>query len=606
MYMKNKLLFLFLVCFCLLLFLVSCGDDTPDSTSVSTTSQTTSDAITETSTQTPPVSTTPITTTAAPTTPPETEAVIPQSYYTGPGALARGSRVVIPAKYNKGIACDIHPSLIFGTLYFFLPSTADLSQVVYEVYNADGTLSMGRVADFTSDTKDFKKIAIGSRSYIPEVYISSSPALFLEIDEEYGTFEDVKYDKTKETKAYGKLIITCREDIAEEKGWKTYYSSREDDSNSPGSMYIKGRGNWTWISTDKKGFSIKLEKKEELLGMTKSKKWALVGNMPDATMLRNSVASYLGHAAEFAYTPSSELVDVFVNGVYQGSYLLSEKISIGEGRIEMSDLEDKVEDLMKDENYDYGEQKITRDNVSHTTIKYWTNVKNPADITGGYIIEMEMSDRYKNEPSGFVTRRGVSYVIKSPEYASREQVSYIAAFVQEMENAIFSSNGINSKTGKHYTAYMDLDSFVKKYWVDEITKNRDGAKTSHYLYKPADSQSTKIYAGPLWDYDITLGIHNDSKDPKGWFSRTEKDFYRALFLHDDFQKRANEIFFDIFYPAVTKLLDGEIDAMAKRTQASAEMNDVLWHVLEKDYTDHVEDLKKYLTTRITWIKNEIS
>jgi len=301
--MKKKLLFLFLVLFCLSLFLVSCSDDMPDSTRVSTTPQTTSDAITETSIQTPPVSTTPITTTAAQTTPPETEAAIPPNYYTNPGALAKGSRVVIPAKYNKGIACDIHPSLIFGTLYFFLPSTADLSQVVYEVYNADGTLSMGRVADFTSDTKNYKKIAIGSRAYIPEVYTSNSPALFLEIDDRYGSFEDVKNDKSKETKAYGSLIITCRENIAEKNGWKTYYASREDDSDSYGSMYIKGRGNWTWNSSEKKGFSIKLETKEGLLGMTKSKKWALIGNMPDFTMLRNTLASYLGHAAGFAYTP---------------------------------------------------------------------------------------------------------------------------------------------------------------------------------------------------------------------------------------------------------------------------------------------------------------
>ena len=419
-----------------------------------------------------------------------------------------------------------------------------------------------------------------------------------------GLFDDVKNDKTKETKAYGSLVITCREDIAEQKGWKTYYSSREDDSETPGSMYIKGRGNWTWNSTDKKGFSIKLEEKQELLGMTKSKKWALIGNMPDFTMLRNTLASYLGEAAGMAYTPSSELVDVFVNGVYQGSYLLSEKITIEEGRVEMSDLEDKIDDLMANE--DYGEQKITRDNVSHTTIKYWTNVKNPADITGGYIIEMEMGDRYEKEASGFVTRRGVSYVIKSPEYASREQVQYIAGFVQELEDALYTSNGVNTKTGKHYTEYMDLDSFVKKYWVDEISKNRDGAKTSHYLYKPADAQSKKIYAGPLWDYDIAFGIHDDSKDPEGWFSRTQKAFYKVCFNHDDFKKRATELFFEIFYPAVNNFINKELDSLAATVKPSVEMNDVLWGVMTKDYSAHVEDLKQYLTTRINWIKNKIS
>lgn len=592
-----------MVLFCLSLCLVSCGESTPESSADTTKAQAsttpkTSSAAAETSASIP------ITTTEVTTAPPETEAKIPQSYYNSPNAVASGSRVVIPAKYNKGIACDVYPTLIFGTLYFFLPSTADLSQVVYEVYDTNGVLRMGRVADFTSTTPNYKRIAIGNMTYIPEVYISQSPALFLEIDDQYGTFEDVKNDKTKETKAYGSLIITCREDIAAQKGWKTYYSSREDDNSSYGSMYIKGRGNWTWNLSEKKGFSIKLEKKEDLLGMAKSKKWALVGNMPDATMLRNTLASYLGHAAGFDYTPSSELVDVFVNGEYQGSYLLSEKVSIGEGRIEMSDLEEKIEDLMTDE--DYGNQKIVRDNVSRTTIKYWTNVPNPTDITGGYIIEMEMSDRYQNEPSGFVTRKGFSYVIKSPEYASREQVQYIAKFVQEMEDALFATNGKNPQNGKHYTEYMDLDSFVKKYWVDEISKNRDGAKTSHYLYKPASSQSDKIYAGPLWDYDIAFGVHADSQNPKGWFSRTQKDFYKACFMHEDFEEYATQVFFDTFYPAIETFLETEIDKQADFIAPAVEMNDVLWRVMEKDYSEHVEDLKKYLTTRINWIKNEIS
>lgn len=599
--MKRKFLFLFLVLFCLTLALISCGESPPETTEPTTSTQITtiSSATASTTSVQLPV----ITTTVAETTPPETEAVIPQSYYTNPSAVAGGHTVVIPAKYNEGIACDIYPAVISGTLYFFLPSTADLSKVVYETYTNNGAFMMGRVADFTSDTKDYKKITLGNTTYVPVAITTNCPTMYLQIDDDYNSFEDVKNDKSKETKAYGELIITCREDIAEQNGWKTLYSSREDDGNTPGSMYIKGRGNWTWNSTDKKGFSIKLEKKESLLGMSKSKKWALIGNMPDFTMLRNPLASYLGDAANMAYTPSSELVDVFVNGVYQGSYLLSEKVNVGEGRIEMSDLEDKIDELMTNENY--GKQTVIRDSVSHTTIKYWTNVPNPTDITGGYILEMEMGDRYQKEASGFVTRKGFSYVIKSPEYASREQVQYIATFVQEMEDALFSTSGYNSK-GKYYADYLDLDSFVKKYWVDEISKNRDGAKTSHYLYKPADSQSTKIFAGPLWDYDIAFGIHNDSKNPEGWFSRTQKDFYKACFLHKDFEEYANKIFLETFYPSVNSFLENEIDKRAAYIEPSVQMNDVLWNVLEKDYIDHVNDLKKYLTTRINWIKNKIS
>ena len=633
--MKKKLFFLSLTLFVLSLCLLSCSSTANQTTSatsinstaletlvttsnpttslgtaVTTSANTTTPITTAQTSQTAtnvtthtPVETTPVVTTAESTTEPPVEITIPQNYFQDLDAVIVGSSITIPAKYNKGIACDLHPSVIDGTLYFFLPSTADLSQVVYEVYLSSGKLRTGRVADFTSDSTDGKRITLNNRTYTAVAISSDSPAMFIEIDEQYASFEDVKNDKNKDTKAYGSLIITCREDVAEKYGFETYYNSKENDSDSPCSMYIKGRGNWTWNKTDKKGFSIKLEKKEDLLGMGKSKKWALVGNMTDATMLRNTVASYLGQAANFSYTPTSELIDLFVNGVYQGSYLLSEKVNIEDGRLEMTDLEDKIEELDPQENH--GKQASERTSFG-CTIKYWTEVENPEDITGGYILELEMSDRYQNEPSGFVTKRGTCYVIKSPEYASYEQVTYIANFMQEFEDAIYQSSGYHSKTGKHYTDYIDLDSFVNKYWIDEISKNRDGAKTSHYLYKPSDAQSSRLYAGPIWDYDIAFGISSETVNPEGWFSRTEKALYRALFKHADFKKKANEVFLETFYPAIVNLLNEKIDTMADRIVSSVEMNDILWNVTTKDYEKHVEDLKNYLERRITWIKNQIS
>ena len=169
--MKRKFLLLFLILFCFSLALLSCGESTPESTPDSTVSSSASTADTtlpasakETSTAIPAISTAPETTVAVTTTPPETEAVIPQSYYTNPSAVAGGQTIVIPAKYNEGIACDIYPEVIYGTLYFFLPSTADLSKVVYETYTNNGAFMMGRVADFTSDTTDYKKITLARGS----------------------------------------------------------------------------------------------------------------------------------------------------------------------------------------------------------------------------------------------------------------------------------------------------------------------------------------------------------------------------------------------------------------------------------------------------------
>ena len=589
--MKKLLPILFLA---LLLLLVACQDGT-DSTSELSTPSTVTDAPLVTSTPIPPDTEAPVT----------DKLPIPDEYYNRLDMAVNCRSIVIPAAYNEGIAVDIYPYIEDGTVYFLLPSRTDLSQVVYHLLNSEGKLVMGRVADFTDEeSTDGKRVSIIGREHPIVAYRSDSPTLYLDIDETYGTIEDVQNDRSKETRAYGRLILECRQDIAEKYGWQTHFVSREGDGETPGSFYIKGRGNWTWLSADKQGYSIKLEKKDSLLGMSKNKKWALIGNQPDNTMLRNPLASYLSRAADMPYSPSGEYVDLYISGEYYGAFLLSEKVTVDENRVDIFDLEDAIEAL--DPLEYHGVQRSASIRDLGVTVKYWTEVPNPTDITGGYILEYEMADRYRDNASGFVTSRRNYYVIKSPEYCSYEQVSYIATKVQEMEDALYSSSGYNRK-GKYYTDYIDLDSFIKKYWIDEIAKNRDGAKTSHYLYKPADSQSDKIFAGPVWDYDIAFGISSETVNPEGWFSRAEKSLYIACFKHKDFEERAKELFNEIFYPAATKFIEEDCDIMADKIEASMTMNYIRWDQLgRKEYLDYVEELKNYLQRRILWIKKEIS
>lgn len=534
---------------------------------------------------------------------------LPDEYYENPDKIYNASKIVIPAAYNQGLAFDIHPVIERGKVYFLLPSAVELKQVAYHLLDAKGNLIKGRYADFTDETStDGKQVKIFGDSYEIIALRSDSPTLYLEIDEDYGTIEDVKADKDKETKAYGSLVLECRADIAEKYGWQTRYESRENDPDSPCTVYIKGRGNYTWNKTDKQGFSLKLEKKEDLLGMGKSKKWALVGNTTDPTMLRNTLAYYLGETSGLDYTPEGEVVDFFVNGEYFGAFALTEKIDIDEERVNIKDLENEIEAL--DPTEKHGSQRTKKVN-NKLTIKYYSGVENPEDITGGYIIEYEMSDRYKDEPCGFAIKQGLStnyYVIKSPEYASEAQVTYIATLVQNMEDAIYNKNGKHPTTGKPYTDFIDLDSLVRKYWIDEISKNFDGAKTSHYLYKPADSQSEKLFVGPVWDYDIAFGIRSpETVSPTGWYSRTEKKFYKACWQHEDFKALAQTTFFEIFKPAIETFADTLADTEADKIYNAIMMNEVIWNQLEnKHYYTYVEELKSYILTRIEWISKELN
>ncbi len=252
---------------------------------------------------------------------------------------------------------------------------------------------------------------------------------------------------------------------------------------------------------------------------------------------------------------------------------------------------------------EYGSKKVRRDPDTGVMLKYWSDVPNPDDISGGYIIEMEMPDRYANEPSGFVTTHGYYYVIKSPEYVSYEQVRYIANLVQEAEDAIFSNDGINPNTGKSYTEYIDLDSYVKKYWIEEISKNHDGAKTSQYFYKPADSQSTKLFAGPVWDYDIAFGISSETTDPEGWFM-SEKEFFAELLKHSDFEKRSEEIYIKYFLPAIYSFVNIEAEKISEAIEAAVNMNALRWGFTKK-HSVYVERLLTYIDSRNDWIYDEL-
>lgn len=107
--------------------------------------------------------------------------------------------------------------------------------------------------------------------------------------------------------------------------------------------------------------------------------------------------------------------------------------------------------------------------------------KEPEDLTGGYLMEIETSDRYGLEASGFLTSRMQAVVFESPKYASHAQVAYVSGLYQDFEDAVFSPDGFSPYTGAHYSDYIDVDSFARKYLVEELVKNLDASYTSQFF-----------------------------------------------------------------------------------------------------------------------------
>lgn len=386
---------------------------------------------------------------------------------------------------------------------------------------------------------------------------------------------------------------------------------------------IHCRGNVSWTDTDKKSYQIKLTEKKDFFGMGEDKHWLLIANAFDNTLLRNTLALDIAKGIGLSFTPDAEYVDVYANGEFLGNYLLIEKIEIGENRVNISNLEEQMEAMNPDKLLEEYEFFMEQQGRLFSTKGY--RIENqPQDITGGYLLEIETSDRYGLEASGFITSRMQPVVFTSPKYASYEQVSYISNRYQDFEDAIFSEDGYSPYTGTYFADYIDMDSFARKYLVEELTKNLDSAFTSQFFYKPADSVSTKFFAGPAWDYDKAIagsGVTEagiDLHDPNGFYASTQtkdSDIWYALYRQEEFRELVIEIYKEEFEPMVRNIAQNRVDLYAEYMMDSAMNNAIRWQVFveettvegkERLYQEKIAELSDFMNLRLDFLNQEWS
>ncbi len=224
---------------------------------------------------------------------------------------------------------------------------------------------------------------------------------------------------------------------------------------------IKIRGNST-AGAPKKPYTFKLPEKARLLGMDRGKRWSLLAGMFDKTLLRTQLAFHLAADFDCPYTSQTTIVEVYYNGKYQGVYDLIEPITDGKGRV---DIDKDGDDLL-------------------------------------FEIDMARQDPMYY----FSTGLGVRLKVEQPEELSDERKEEIDAFFADMEAALLT--GDMARYGK----YIDVDSFVNVYLVMEYTKNLDSNSFSTRFFR----KDGKLYAGPVWDFDLSSGNVSDTCDEEGY------------------------------------------------------------------------------------------
>ncbi len=518
-------------------------------------------------------------------------------------------RIVLTPEGTGDIRVSMWPGKD-GICYFFLPGFARGKDLILE--NAQGLqVQLGgveavegdKICDIT-EGRAYELILLEGEEILVEasvIFRYSSDLPVLSLSTLSGDMETVNEEKEKEEA--GMAVVF-------DKAGLPVYNGRMEG--------IRGRGNSTW-GLSKKPYQFSLSQKTDLLGLGKGKAWNLLANGYDETKLRNQITLQLASALGMAYVPRGTMVDLYINDMYYGNYFLTQKIKVDSESVDIRDMEKSAEAVYSEEDM----EEIKSFQNEDGTRKWTEDLFHESDISGGYLFERELPDRFAGETSGFVTAQGDCYALKSPAFASRDQVDYIAELMQEFQDAVEEEDGVHPVTGRHYSECIDITSFVQKYLVEEISKNYDGGVTSSFFYKPQGNVSSKIFAGPVWDYDVAFGncnLDEIASNPIGLTRLSDHvygtDVFARLYEKEDFLVKTKELYKEKGLPYLQKLLDEGIDEMVQESRASVEMDNIRWEELEnryqyyEEYDNSVRYLKYFVEQRMdflnqVWLEGEV-
>lgn len=437
--------------------------------------------------------------------------------------------------------------------YVFLPSYADLESVYFQIepdehFAINGTEAYDGMscAEFETGKTYTLTYDIGKREYSGEiVFYKSSNVATMFIDTASGTMNYVHSDKEKN-----------------ENCTVTIYNADGDLNYIKDNASISGRGNSTWSDFDKKPYSLTLQNEADLLGLGCAERWILLANEFDRTNMRNKIVFDFAKELGLKYTPDSQWVDLYLNGEYAGLYLLCERNEVHGERVDISE-------------------------------------------EGSFLVSAERLER--------MIEGNRLYVLTDAGQALR--VHYlsegvdVSGIMQSAENSIISEDGIDKETQRRWDELIDVDSWARKYLLEEIFANSDASAVSQFYYVDGADESGKIFAGPAWDYDASSGA-------QAWWQINETEVFYAnrpmirenesiplihsLYQKEEFYKLVVEIYESQCLEILDELLDVRVRSYAALLEESAKMNQIRWNH-EHSSEEEVGNLVSFLVKRCEFL-----
>ena len=510
---------------------------------------------------------------------------------------------------NPGAGLDgrvsVSADLLGGSGTLYLPGKAAADKLCFSWDDASVTLSRDGVdyssgsapiaAENESVTYQVKKGAVVSTVTVKTLKGSSSvEPMFLEIDESLGTIDAMNSDENHDTKCYGSVVF--------------------DDVSKY--MSIKGRGNSTWGTWGfaKKPYNITIyedagyqdSKKVELVKGVKTKKWSLLANFLDNSLMRNKIAMDL--ADELGIGMKTRFADLWMNGKYLGNYLITPK---------------------NDYNAPDGGYALENDN-------YLEEGEEQFAIPGMFEIGKITGDR------GYYNRMSVKDIGKEAKAQGVDTAAIEAYFLEAW-------NALEDFDSENYQNYFDMDSWAKMFLMYEVSKTYDCFSGSLLMHRDGLTASDKLIAGPAWDYDVSFGrtLHkffvgvaeNVQVNAEGWYNDSiglmavnqPVSLFQELGKHASFMRHVAKV-----YNENKRSFEGaaaDVDRQREILRQSAQMDAAKFGIvnvcgeyvvapeimsalgtgnykLNYEFTvnwdNYVNNLKEWCTKRVLWLSDHLA
>lgn len=292
---------------------------------------------------------------------------------------------------------------------------------------------------------------------------------------------------------------------------------------------IKGHGHTTW-GYKKKPYLVRFDKKTSVLGMPKHKRWILLANFLDKTLMRNLVAYKISSFTTLQYTPKSIQCELVFNGRHAGTYQLIEQIRVDKNRL----------DIDEDAGYLF-------------------------ELDGHFKNEIQWIDPHGKAGLSKYDGKGIPFSIRNPdpETISEEKIQWGKDYIYNTAEAVY--NGDFSG--------LDLRSFADYFIVFEATINHELLNPcSVFMYKDKDGLLT---AGPAWDFDWGTFSYVDHSAAKKGLLNKSAIWYAALLADPGFQKIVYERW-SILYPRLSTEIPEYIEEQRKALRKTAALNFMMW------------------------------